>query len=707
MTTTFAYPTSMNNLQLLVGDTALPISDVSMQGSVDGTGVVWVVGVNFNNTLAAPADGVFNIPLPHGGAVSGMTMHIGDRVIVADIKERQQARIEYQEAKERGLSAALFEQQRAEMFTISVGNIQPSTSIRVEVTVHDSVAIDGTEASLRFPTMIKERFVPDVPDADVFDSPQVSTSGTTAVVQIDFAHDVEDLVCDTSANVRIGKSSLTSDAFALTGDLALRWSIPMKLASAKWVPDTSDSSMGTLEVSIRIPKTSNAPHRKKAIQIMVDRSGSMTHHYLEWARHVAAQVIAQLDSDDIIHVATFDSIIEALEATQFGFAPATRETKKKLNAELATVTARGGTQLTEALQAMGAVFGTLDDVDNSEHYERIAVLITDGAYGQEATAAFHRENELKGTRVIAVAIGENANGYLETLAANGVCVFIQSENTLHESTSKVLSRVAAPALRGVYVKCDGLTDVSPQFRPDVYPEVVKTMAGRMPRPTSDTTVAVMSADGFIMEMPVSVSDDSSATTRWAGNFIKSLDYQMMSQVDNEATAAALEKQIVDLSTTHKVLSKYTAWLAIDKESDAVQPILQTTTIPRANTLSGSMAPRLSFSSHAFSEKKLCMTTEQSVSDPMLTFSPTWYVEDPQFKDSISRLIAKISEIKKNEKKPDSPESPAVFEYRLKKPQDQDVLKGSTSTTRFRRLKRFSHFLTSLFMRRKKPQQRRR
>lgn len=640
MTTVFAHPTSMNNLQLLVGDTALPISEVSMQGSVDGTGVVWVVGVNFNNTLAAPADGIFNIPLPHGGAVSGMTMHIGDHVIGADIKERQQARIEYQEAKERGHSAALFEQQRAEMFTISVGNIQPSTSIRVEVTVHDSVAIDGTEASLRFPTMIKERFVPDVPDADVFDSPQVSASGTTAVVQIDFAHDVEDLVCDTSANVRIGKSSVNSDAFALTGDLALRWSIPMELATAKWVPDTSDSSMGTLEVSIRIPKTGNVPHRKKAIQIMVDRSGSMSHHYLEWARHVAAQVIAQLNGDDMIHVATFDSIIEALEATQFGFAPATREIKKNLNAELTTVTARGGTQLTEALQAMGAAFGTLDDVDNSDQYERIAVLITDGAYGDEATAAFHRENELKGTRVIAVAIGENANGYLETLAANGVCVFIQNENTLHESTSKVLSRVAAPTLRGVYMECDGLTDISPQFRPDVYPEVVKTMAGRMPCPTSDTTVTVMSTDGFIMEMPVSVSDDFSATTRWAGNFIKSLDYQMMSQVDNEVTAAALEKQIVDLSTTHKVLSKYTAWLAIDTDTNTVREVIHTVTPHyEESTTFSLLAP-----------KYVTLATpivNYSTFNPMRSQFDAWEIQDPKSTESVSALMERIAEMQHN------------------------------------------------------------
>lgn len=587
MTTTFAHPVSMDNLQLLVDNIPLPISDVAIHGTIDGSGVVWVVGVEFTNVLETVADGVFNIPLPHRGAVSAMTMRIGDRVIAADIKERKQARIEFQEAKERGQTAALFEQQRAEIFTISVGSLQPGQNIRVEVVVHDEVAVDGTEASVRFPTMIKERFVPaTVPDNKVFDNQQVGDSIATAKVHIDFSSSVNDVVCDTSKNVLIGESTVSSAAFAMTGDFALRWTIPMEIATAKWIPDSPDSTIGTLEVNIRVPKARNAPRRKKAIQIMVDRSGSMSYHYLEWARHVAAQVIAQLDGDDMIHVATFDSIIEALEATQFGFASATRETKKKLNAELATVTARGGTQLTEALQAMGAAFGTLDDVDDSDEYERIAVLITDGAYGDEATAAYHRENELKGTRVIAVAIGENANGYLEVLAANGVCCFIQSEDTVHEATSKVLSRIAAPALRGVYVECEGLGDVTPQFRPDVYPEVLKTVAGRMPRPAGNTKVSVMSSDGLVMEIPVIESNDSSATTRWTGNFIKSLDYQMMSSVDNETDATALEKKIVELSVTHKVLSKYTAWLAIDTETNTVREVTRTVNPPRDDMFVG-------------------------------------------------------------------------------------------------------------------------
>ena len=38
-------------------------------------------------------------PLPPGGAVDTLKMVVGDRVIVGDIKERQQARVIYEQAR--------------------------------------------------------------------------------------------------------------------------------------------------------------------------------------------------------------------------------------------------------------------------------------------------------------------------------------------------------------------------------------------------------------------------------------------------------------------------------------------------------------------------------------------------------------------------------------------------------------------------------
>ena len=95
-------------------------------------------------------------------------------------------------------------------------------------------------------------------------------------------------------------------------------------------------------MNIRVEKDKTSVRRRKAVQIMFDRSGSMSRHYIEWARRITEDLIASLTDEDLIHILTFDSSIDALEATSHGFMPTTRLTKQQLQKELAMITARGG-----------------------------------------------------------------------------------------------------------------------------------------------------------------------------------------------------------------------------------------------------------------------------------------------------------------------------------------------------------------------------
>jgi Ca-activated chloride channel homolog len=77
----------------------------------------------FRNTTQDWVEATYVYPLPDGGAVDTLKMLIGDRVVVGNIKERQQARLIYQEAKRNGQKAALTEQERPNVFTNSVANV--------------------------------------------------------------------------------------------------------------------------------------------------------------------------------------------------------------------------------------------------------------------------------------------------------------------------------------------------------------------------------------------------------------------------------------------------------------------------------------------------------------------------------------------------------------------------------------------------------
>jgi hypothetical protein len=69
---------------------------------------------------------------------------------------------------------------------------------------------------------------------------------------------------------------------------------------------------------------------------------------------------------------------------------------------------------------------------------------------------------------------------------------------------------------------------------------------------------------------VRICGDASATSRWAKARINAVDYEVMTGRVNEETGRAT---IIDLSVTHRVLSKYTAWIAVDtsRTTDSIVP----------------------------------------------------------------------------------------------------------------------------------------
>src|SRR5712672_3172722 len=114
----------------------------------------------FRNPTKDWVEAVYVYPLPSGGAVDTLKMVIGDRVVVGDIKERQQAKIIYEQAKQNGQKAALTEQERPNIFTNSVAFIGPGETVLVQIEYQEPVHQSGNEFSLRVPMVVGPRFNP-------------------------------------------------------------------------------------------------------------------------------------------------------------------------------------------------------------------------------------------------------------------------------------------------------------------------------------------------------------------------------------------------------------------------------------------------------------------------------------------------------------------------------------------------------------------
>ncbi len=73
---------------------------------------------------------------------------------------RQQALKEYNEALEQGHTAYLMEEERADIFTVNVGNLPARKEAKITVTYLTELTLEGDDLRFILPTTIAPRYVP-------------------------------------------------------------------------------------------------------------------------------------------------------------------------------------------------------------------------------------------------------------------------------------------------------------------------------------------------------------------------------------------------------------------------------------------------------------------------------------------------------------------------------------------------------------------
>ena len=109
---------------------------------------------------AAIAKAKYTFPLYESCAVVSFRCYIGERIIEGIVKEKEQAKVEYKEAVERGETAGLLEPYTPDVFSTSLGNIPAGETVKVEIEYlielkHDA-EVDGL--SFTIPTSIAPRY---------------------------------------------------------------------------------------------------------------------------------------------------------------------------------------------------------------------------------------------------------------------------------------------------------------------------------------------------------------------------------------------------------------------------------------------------------------------------------------------------------------------------------------------------------------------
>ena len=132
----------------------LPLESIDVRAEITGLTSRVELTQDFVNVFDVPLEATYVFPLPDRGAVTRMRMTADGRVIEAKLREREAARLAYDEAIASGRRAAIAEEERPDVFTMRVGNILPGERVSVELTLVNSLTYEDGEATFRFPLVV-------------------------------------------------------------------------------------------------------------------------------------------------------------------------------------------------------------------------------------------------------------------------------------------------------------------------------------------------------------------------------------------------------------------------------------------------------------------------------------------------------------------------------------------------------------------------
>jgi len=608
----------------------LPLKQLQYQTRIVGLAVHTTIAQTYYNPFDECIEATYIFPIEGEQAVTDCEMWIGTRVVRASLKERGQARADYRRAISRGHRAALLEENRPETFSMKVGNIAPGEAVQVRIeTVGHLPVVDG-EWTLRIPLVVAPRYTSGFAlpftfasqpagDGVALDTDQVPDASTVApptwlpgfASPVDLKLEVtltpgslatrsdwpSRLRCSLhavstqnsgdgeakSCTIRVQPGERINRDFILRGSYA-ESSIAAAIAIEP-APQTNEQTLAddraTFAIQIVPPKVDAKVSRD--IVFLLDRSGSMEGWKMDAARRGISRLIDSLSPDDRFRVIVFDDKVESPPLSDpHRWAPATDANRYEAVRWLAKIEARGGTEMGMAIKhSLDGFVGLPCPEIGSPMRARAIVLVTDGQItGEDSLIRLLGQSpESRRPQIFCLGVDRAVNGSVLqrlTKMTGGTYELVESHKRLDEVMKRFASEIGSPALSDLEVIAENSSadfQWVPSNAKTLYAGRAMSIYGRI---RSGVPLAITLrgrlASGQLWQTSLNVPENfeqrsGSATLlpMWARGRIRELEDRLTSQPNRDLS---LKQQIIDCSLRSRVLSRYTAFVAVD-ESERV------------------------------------------------------------------------------------------------------------------------------------------
>ena len=551
----------------------LPLKDTRVDIAVSGVIADVRVVQTYRNEGSRPINARYVFPASTRAAVYSMRMRMGDQVIVAKIKEREKAKQEFDAAQKEGKSASLLEQDRPNVFSMSLANIMPQEQVDIELRYTELLVPSEGIYEVMFPTVVGPRYASESTSAKSngwVQSPYLHqgkkpTSTLHISTKISAGIPIYDLsstshrVSPQWLNPTVAQVELNDeDAFQGNRDFILRYRLAgEQIVSGLLLFQGQDENffLYMAQPPQRVD-VGDIPPREYIF--VVDVSGSMDGFPLETSKRLLRDLIGQLRPSDLFNVVLFAGDASILSSNSL------QANQGNISKAIGLIEQQRGSGGTELLAAMQQAM----NIPRQGSVSRSIVLITDGYVSGEKGVFDYIRGNLDHCNVFSFGIGSGVNRYLiEGVAKAGMGEpFIVTEpGEAHAVAAKFREYIKSPLLTDIQIRTVGFEtyDVQPAHLPDLFAQRPVILYGKWRGPvTGMFELHGKTGRGeYVTRLDVAgvQPDESNRALRylWARSRIAELSDYGSSDLEADRVS-----DITSLGLKYSLLTQYTSFIAV-------------------------------------------------------------------------------------------------------------------------------------------------
>jgi Ca-activated chloride channel family protein len=560
---------------LLIGQgTAVPLAGVEVQGVITGRAARVKIKQRYVNEKKVPVEAVYKFPLPEGCAICGFRALVGDRTITGSIEERDKAFQIYDDAMMRGDGAYLFDQERPNIFTLSVGNLNPGRSVIMEIEYVSQLEMHDGNVRFILPATIAPRYTPAaLPDKDGIAQRDIVNPEFSMKVpygmSIDLLIHSKETICgieSPSHTISTGFKdnkvtvSLTSERVAMDRDFILIIKYSEKSQVRAYCQEFAGEKFLQLDFT---PGDRGGGATLGEVIFLLDCSGSMQGSSIEEARHALDIFLKGLQPGSYFNVYRFGSTFDKLYASSNVYRQDTIKAAidyiTKLQADL------GGTEIYTPLK-------DILSVSPVEGKRRSVVIITDGQLSNESDIMdLAREHSAQST-IFVVGIGHAPNEYFIrglARATHGTAEFIAPAEKIEPKVLRLFSKVVSGSVDEITINWGFDADQAPAV-PVAYTGEAISVFTRLIKGKVPKTIDIKARFGKEINPLTTIVEDtldaaSPIYTCWAREKIRELEEgKLVGSQQVLRKGDANRKSVIEISKRYGLVCGETSYIAIEQ-----------------------------------------------------------------------------------------------------------------------------------------------